>query len=97
MPLSKEDTNSIILVRVLVLTCWLIFYQFKRIGLERFQRRSFRDWPDQPIGTAARQAQLSRGYNQPIDPSLPDPYVKGILDMSAQENSWTAADWSGTE
>ena len=95
--IGGSELNSVILVGILVLICWLIFYKSKDIGLEGFQQRSFRDWPYQPLGTAARQARLSRGYNEPINTSLPDPYLAGILDMSAQENSWTAADWSATQ
>jgi hypothetical protein len=100
---NGNELNSVILVAILVLICWLIFYKAKDIGLERFAannqygERSYRDWPYQPLGTAARQAQLSRGYNEPINPALPDPYLSGILDMSAQENSWVTADWSATK
>ena len=90
-------TNSVILVVMLIIVCWAIFYMGKHLGLERFEQRSFRDWPYQPLATASRQLRLSRGYNEPINPSLPDPYLSGILDMSAQENSWVAADWSATK
>jgi hypothetical protein len=95
--LDESTRNALVLVALLVLVCWLIFYMPKLLHLEKFYQRSFRDWPDQPLGTAARQARISRGFNEPIDPSLPDPYLAGVLDISAQENSWTAADWSATK
>lgn len=95
--MDETTRNALVLVGLLVLVCWLIFYMPSLLRLERFQQRSFRDWPGQPIGTAARLARLTRGYNQPINPSLPDPYLGGILDMSSIENSWTAADWSATK
>lgn len=95
--MPEDQRNALILVGLLVLICWLVFYAPALIKLERFEQRSFRDWPYQPVGTAARQARLTRGYNQPINTALPDPYLEGVLDMSAQENSWTAADWSATK
>ena len=94
----SEETRSVLILAVLiVLVCLIIFTVPSLLKSENFVQRSFRDWPYQPIGTAARQARMSRGYNEPINPTLPDPYLSGILDMSAQENSWTAADWSGTD
>jgi hypothetical protein len=96
-PGANANVHYALLVVFLIVVCWVIFYHGKTIGLERFAQRSFRDWPDQPLATAKRQAQLSRGYNAVINPSLPDPYLYGMLNMSAQENAWNASDWSGTE
>lgn len=97
MALSPEEISSLVLVGMLILICWVIFYQPKLVGLERFEQRSYRDWPDQPLSTAARLSKMTRGYNQNIDPTLPDPYLLGVLNMSGIENSWVSADWSATK
>jgi len=95
--MDEETRNALILVGLLVLICWLIFYMPSLLRLEKFQQRSFRDWPYQPLGTASALARATRGLNQNINPALPDPYLAGVLDVSALENSWTAADWSATK
>jgi hypothetical protein len=92
--MDDQTRSSLILVGILVLICWLIFYFPKLLHLERFA--PFRNFPGQGLATAAMQAKISRGFNEPSDRSLPDPYSKAMMQIATQENAWSAANWSAT-